>query len=471
MSPSFEFAAACVLLLVMVLAAYLVLARGHVATFVFTPFGLFAAFFGFQYFVVPLVQLASDEGRFGLFNAHGLTDSSFESLALYAAYFVAAFAAYAWRGRRPLPDVMREVTLRARGTDTAVLRTVVLVFLGAVVLNVVLVIPLILSDYSTFLIDRISLLSGYGYVIMPLILSVPILVMLAAVAYRRKSMGLPNGRLWLLVVLVAVPSVLMNLLLGGRSSAMLNLIYPVFAASLLFIRRRNLRQVVMLAFAAVLALQLVTALGKLRRAAVMEGFGGLQSGYSSAQGATLARELTISLGHGELLAYLIENEGQWQPAYGKTYVAALVVPVPRALWPGKPLGGGPYLQNIVDPNSYVVGMSYLTSLLTGAPLEAYLNFGIPGIIAMGLLHGFAMALVSRRAAKAAGATGFAIYITLVLGLGFEFVYGEFLGALVRMGTMLVPLYLTQRVLRQVSRRRQPGVVGPLPQHAPAPVRG
>jgi len=469
----FEFVATCVLLLLASVVAFAILAGPQRFAFLLSPFGLFTAFFAFQYFVIPLMQFTQRVGRYTYFAPRGLTSASFAALGLCLLYFASAFTGFGYVGRRPDTAVLRESALAGhRAMDRVILKYLLIVFFVALLLNVQYILPLILQDYAEFLANRISLLSGYGYVTMPLIVSVPILVMLAVVVFRHRTEGVPVGRVLWLSAAVMVPSVAFNLLLGGRSSALLNLINLAFVWAILFMRRRNLRQILILGFFSIASLQAITLLGAARRAAIQGGFDSFSQEYqqtSKSSAHSLASELATSLGHAELLAYMLDHRSDWKPALGGTYAAAFVLPIPRGVWPGKPVGGGPYLRNIVDPGSYVVGRKNLSSLLTGAPLEAYMNFGTLGVVLVGLLHGAAMGLLARRARRMVGAAGMAIYVILLLGLSFEFVYGEFLGTVARVGTMLVPVLVARRFARPLLRRGTappPGsVVMPGPAHA------
>jgi hypothetical protein len=172
----------------------------------------------------------------------------------------------------------------------------------------------------------------------------------------------------------------------------------------------------------------------------------------------VARELSASLGNTELLAYLVDHRNQWHFAWGSTYLGGLLLPVPRALWHAKPVGGGPYLINIVHPGSYVVGRKFNTSYTTGAPLEAYMNLGILGVLIVGGLHGVGLGLVGRYGRSVRNSYQCALYILLLLMVTEELVYGEFAMALGRSGTMIVPVVAVAVFLRAAgvsAIRREP----------------
>ena len=77
-----------------------------------------------------------------------------------------------------------------------------------------------------------------------------------------------------------------------------------------------------------------------------------------------------------ILAHVPESTGYLN---GSSYVAALTVPVPRALWPGKP--------GLIDGR---VGRTFFRTnggVPASAPGEAYWNFGVPGVAAVFALFG------------------------------------------------------------------------------------
>ena len=85
-----------------------------------------------------------------------------------------------------------------------------------------------------------------------------------------------------------------------------------------------------------------------------------------------------------------QNDGQILPAYGSTYLSALVGVIPRALWPEKPETVDPYLNSILFPATHAqnIGFSF------GIYSEPYLNFGLVGVVIVLGLVGAALALVS-----------------------------------------------------------------------------
>lgn len=70
-------------------------------------------------------------------------------------------------------------------------------------------------------------------------------------------------------------------------------------------------------------------------------------------------------------------------------------PIPHFVWPDKPMnGGGIYMQHF-DPASLRAGYMFAINCFS----DAYINFGLPGIVVMALLLGWIYAGVDRRRAS------------------------------------------------------------------------
>lgn len=83
--------------------------------------------------------------------------------------------------------------------------------------------------------------------------------------------------------------------------------------------------------------------------------------------------------------------------YGATMVEALIAPIPRLIWPDKPVRAGS--GNLVTD---ATGQKFAknTSVGVGQVLEFYYNFGAPGVVVGALLWGIVLALLDVSAARA-----------------------------------------------------------------------
>lgn len=420
-----------------------------------SPFGIFTVFFAFVYYVVPLLTIVDQAGRFDLFSRRtAVPPSGFVALVLTIAYHLSVRLGVGLRPPVPSAKVLSRTMaqpLRVSGS-TAFALTAIL-FLSSLFFTVRVFGSEIAGSYQFFLANRISLLAGHGYVTRPLVLGVPLALLLVFSLQRvrlRSFGGVMRVLVFLAVVIVTFAS---NAVLGSRSTAVLATLYvllPMFIVATHRGRTSLLRAFLLVAAVAVL----VAYLGVLRSRASggsLASASALSIGWTELVEST-QREVFTSFGHSELLAYLVERRGEWSPAWGATYASALVLPVPRAWWEGKPLGGGPYLKNIVDPGSYDLKGRFNTSFTTGAPLEAFMNFGAVGVVLVGLLHGWVISRVAGLGTAVSNPLGVAIYVVSAFGVGMELVYGEFLMVIGRTGTMLTPLVLVLVSARLWKRR-------------------
>lgn len=123
--------------------------------------------------------------------------------------------------------------------------------------------------------------------------------------------------------------------------------------------------------------------------------------------------------------WLIENQPLWEPLGGSTIAAAFVFPIPRALWPEKPVGSGALMVNLVRPRSIVAGISTTRSpVTTGMPVEGFLNFGWLGFPILGLFYGVVLALMTRGLTKAKSTLHVALWAVMMVkvmdGMNMEF---------------------------------------------------
>jgi oligosaccharide repeat unit polymerase len=92
---------------------------------------------------------------------------------------------------------------------------------------------------------------------------------------------------------------------------------------------------------------------------------------------------------------------------GSTYLDAFTFPVPRALWPGKPLGGG----NAWFTSTYFPGYYGDDHVETSVTLlgEAEANFGLAGVLLVPVLLGAGLAYLYRRTVESLSAKSILVY--------------------------------------------------------------
>lgn len=99
---------------------------------------------------------------------------------------------------------------------------------------------------------------------------------------------------------------------------------------------------------------------------------------------------------GRLVA--IHDSGGFDFAHGDTFLATLVVVVPRTWWEDKPIGFGAVLTQIFAPELQAVGQSYAALNQS----EWYFNFGWPGVLLMVPLIGWLIRGFDRALTRASG---------------------------------------------------------------------
>jgi hypothetical protein len=102
-------------------------------------------------------------------------------------------------------------------------------------------------------------------------------------------------------------------------------------------------------------------------------------------------------------------------ARGSTLLDAILMLVPRALWPAKPVrSGGSSLVSAYTG----IGFWGSTSVGAGQVMELYINFGTPGVVLGFGLFGALMAFLDRAAARRLGRGEWTRFVPLYsLGLG------------------------------------------------------
>lgn len=304
----------------------------------------------------------------------------------------------------------------------------VLLWLGLPSLVAVIYLIKIIGGYdlASYLRDRIALRRGMGPLVTMAFTAMCYAAILITNYLAEKREGRLPSRARLLVILgVTVALALAFVVMGNRNFVFTLLGIILFAVLSLY--RGRLGKATL-----VLPVLLAVGLGMSAWAKVRTSLdSGRAADVLQEQSATdlLVYGLNGAFGNSENLIWLSEYDDMWDPLYGKTVYAALVNPIPRMLWRDKPFGGGPELRNMIYPGSYTLGGEKMTSYTTGLPTEAYMNFGIVGILFFGSVNGLSLAAVrniySRR--RITNAVGVVLYSFAVFMLSFGFLYMELLG--------------------------------------------
>ena len=116
---------------------------------------------------------------------------------------------------------------------------------------------------------------------------------------------------------------------------------------------------------------------------------------NEAQLQALDRRLNQNYFVGKAASRLASSQVEW--LHGRSFWEALIAPVPRLIWPDKPvIAGSPAI--IMEMTGFMVNDT--TSYGVGNVMELYINFGIPSLVAGFLSLGLLFGWLDRRAALA-----------------------------------------------------------------------
>lgn len=89
------------------------------------------------------------------------------------------------------------------------------------------------------------------------------------------------------------------------------------------------------------------------------------------------------------LQVLAQENSLIQPTLGATYLSAIAAPIPRILWPEKPVPVDTILNAVIFPATHSQGIGFSFGVYS----EPFLNFGVIGVALILLIVGVALALI------------------------------------------------------------------------------
>ena len=272
-------------------------------------------------------------------------------------------------------------------------------------------IQIISHGLGGFLQNRIVLLSGLGYLSAVMLWPMPLIVVVLSDTWVGARRGGPRRGYWLAAFFLVL-AVSTGLVTGSRTTVLMPVVMTVFAATLLSARGRfDTARLARLGGLAVALLLVALVLGQLRE----QVFSKVDLREIDRAGITAGAALVGAYGEYEHLWWMEQNPSHVEFLGGKTFIAAAVGFVPRRLWPGKPLGGGPYLTNMVNPGGYdLTGGTNISSYTTGLVVESYMNFGRFGPAIAGFGFGILLAMLDAFRRRVHTPLMFALWIVLLL---------------------------------------------------------
>lgn len=334
---------------------------------IFEPVYIFAASFAVLFVIKPAWDLTQPGGVPPF--AGESPNATYAAALLIAAIGAAGFYAAYYLHRPPF-----EAASSGRGDRVAVHGRLTAYVFGLVVLAAALWSAQIAS--SGGLDPFAAQTSGYLYSAPLLLAPAGLLLILAAPAWRSRS---ATGGI-LLVAISQIPAFVS----GWRSWTL-----PVMAAVMIlyYLKRRSRPPLPWIALVSVpVFLLFVSAPRDYRGASAGQG-SLIESVWSTVTDPGVAIDRFLRVGDTSMAADLA-IELQYVPSvldyrFGTTYVEALMRPVPRAWWPGKPEAADTKLMAVIWPAFYDQGVGFSFSAFG----EPYLNFGVVGVAVFGLVAG------------------------------------------------------------------------------------
>jgi hypothetical protein len=306
---------------------------------------------------------------------------------------------------------------------------------------------------ATFMYNRIVILSGKGFYLLPLKWFLSYLLIYWI---NRLAISLKTGKrlLGIGILVISLFTCASGALQGSRSGAMVPLLYMlVLWAILRGPAQSNLKPILVVLVCVCTIVVVGVFLGPVRER--------IAGGSSDVVGANLKpidlRRVILRLNNFravESTIWLAEHMRDKDMMLGSTFLAIATGVVPRAVWENKPLGGGPALGNLVSPGSYdLISGKNLTTYSPGIVVEGYLNFGFPGFIIGGILFGILLASLAKCFGRVRGPIGFAVWIYALWSL-LGLLTAEVLGSIAGVSGVLLPMamiYPFSKIMVEMKR--------------------
>jgi oligosaccharide repeat unit polymerase len=238
-------------------------------------------------------------------------------------------------------------------------------------------------------------------------LSVPVKAVLFVALLSRRAP--PSNRVtWRVIIMLGVLAATADVFSGGRSNLIIGTILPALLIAHYALRPLKARTVLMVGIA---LLAIAVSFRVVFRDSQFSG--SINHSRASLLQQSYQRPLDAIVGGHDAIAFdsLATLNGAYGRAYarrlGLTYLDAFTFPAPRALWPGKPLGGGnAWFTSTYFPEYYGVDHVETSVTLLG---EAEANFGLAGVLLVPALLGIGLAYLYRRTVVSLSAASILLY--------------------------------------------------------------
>jgi hypothetical protein len=202
-----------------------------------------------------------------------------------------------------------------------------------------------------------------------------------------------------------------------------------------------------------------------RVGAVRDAFSHLE--LFSSNNSSHLKALTLRLNQNEFVGVAADRlaSGQAEYLHGRTFYEALLSPIPRAIWKGKPVEGG---SGQIVREMTGIRLTRKTSWGVGNVMELYINFGLWSLVPGFLLLGWLIGWLDRRASAALATSDpshaliyFLPGVALIQPIGslVEVVGGAFAALLAAVGLRLAWLMFQPKTARRYDRQSHSNGLG------------
>lgn len=424
------------------------LAKGKLRQNFFNPIVLFSLSFAFVHFGSPALGLLNENHAFArIYSA----DSTLTAFCWFMVFGLVTVAVYQSLGGTRLFERNRERLYAFERWETIKPHTMkwLLVFmLVPAFMALGFQLNLIISEgIQGYLKNRITLQAGGQIYIAPMnLFAGAVLIYFVNSLVRSKFTSEKINPAILIPLMMA--SITAGLVQGSRMRTLLAVLLMALTVFILHARRESARRITLLFLPGILVIFMsAIALQQVRAQFVRN-----EKAQVALEGDTLAGDTADSFREYENTFWLLEHRNEFETKKGETFAAAITAFIPRSIWPDKPLGGGPFIRNLIKPGTYDFNSGKsLTSYTTGMVAEGYINFGDIGFVVAGVLFALILLLVTFFLKFATSTIPFAAWLAL-LYRGIDLLRGEFLGGIANTVFFCMPLVLAYWILKYLEPR-------------------
>lgn len=270
--------------------------------------------------------------------------------------------------------------------------------------------------------DGSNALAGMGWLFM-IAESFPILALMGFVVFAKERGWSKN---WLVILLVLLTFFALRMLFGGLRGSRSHIIWSmVWAIVLIHLwLRRVSRTLILLGLAVLIAFMYIYGLYKSTGSAAFSALTDLeeQSELAYQTGRTIDYVVLFDLGRSDVQSFilyrLLTGESTYDYAWGRTYIGALALPIPRAIWANRPptkLKEGTEVQ--YGHGSYFPSI-FWSARQYGIAGEAMLNYGPLAVPLTFVVFAFVLRKVRRWYSSWGSADARSLLLPLLINLCF-----------------------------------------------------